>query len=81
MYTVFPWMFDLCNNDHKLTCLFAYIFDCCQGEQIYVKDLNTVQDAYDLCRIEPNEVDACFDRLVDIKALNKIGSCAYSINM
>lgn len=74
-------MFDLCKNNHKLTCLFAYIFDCCQGEQVYIKDLNTVQDAYDLCRIEPNEVDNCFNELVNLKALNQIGPFAYSVNL
>lgn len=69
MYTVMPWMFDLCNNNHKLTLLYAYIFDCCQGGQSFIVDSDSKKDIWDYCRIDTILVDGLVADLVSLKAL------------
>lgn len=69
MFTVMPWMFDLCKNSHKLTLLYAYIFDCCQGGQSFIVDDETKKDIWDYCRIDTILVDGLVADLVSLKAL------------
>ena len=69
MFTVMPWMFDLCKNNHRLTLLYAYIFDCCQGGQSFIVDNETKKDIWDYCRIDTILVDGLIADLVSLKAL------------
>lgn len=69
MYTVMPWMFDLCKNNHKLTILYAYIFDCCQGGQSFIVDNDSKKDIWDYCRIDTILVDGLIADLVSLSAL------------
>lgn len=69
MYTVMPWMFDLCKNNHKLTVLYAYIFDCCQGGQSFIVDNDSKKDIWDYCRIDTILVDGLIADLVSLSAL------------
>ena len=71
MYTIFPWMFDICKNNHKLVCLYAFIFSVCQGGQSFIYSNEIKKDIFDFCRIDDSEIDNALADLISLNAITK----------
>lgn len=79
MLTVFPWMFDICDNSHKLVIFYAYIWNQCYMHRTLVWAESNIEKAEDSCKLTKQEILEALGILCSIQALEKDDFNCYTL--